>query len=340
MTLISFIIPTYNSASFVDKCLDSIYAQAIDVALYEVIVIDDGSSDNTVEVLEKYARQYPNFTYRVQQNAGPGVARNNGMKSARGEYLVFVDSDDYILPYDFESLITKVCLPQQLDILALSMCSQEGDRVITQQERDANGYSKNTADVVFTGCEYMIKNNFIASPCSYIFRRRFMTDNKIYYGEVRGCEDIDHTIIALFTARRIQYTTDQYYVCCGREGSLSRTPTITFELALTHTIRHAFAFLRQQEQYRNNPQLQQVLSDWLIYIFSIQYQHLFLLPINKIWHILKTSKSDIRFIYQQQQCSPRFSKQKRLLGLRACSSPMILGYILIQKCYFRLRHAK
>ena len=89
---ISVIIPVYNAAALIRRCLDSILAQKGDYA-YEVLLVDDGSTDDSVDIIESY--QNPCFKVFRQQNAGPAAARNRGLEEAKGEYVCFLDADDY-----------------------------------------------------------------------------------------------------------------------------------------------------------------------------------------------------------------------------------------------------
>lgn len=89
---LSIIIPVYNGALLLNRCLDSIFAQETQYT-YEVILIDDGSTDNTVEIIR--ARKELNIILLQQQNAGPAVARNKGIELAKGQYITFMDADDY-----------------------------------------------------------------------------------------------------------------------------------------------------------------------------------------------------------------------------------------------------
>lgn len=89
---LSIIIPIYNGALLVDRCLDNIFSQST-LFSYEVIIVDDGSTDNTVELIN--ARKEPNIVLFQQQNAGPAVARNKGVELAKGKYVAFMDADDY-----------------------------------------------------------------------------------------------------------------------------------------------------------------------------------------------------------------------------------------------------
>jgi len=105
MPRVSVIIPTYNRAHVVGEAIDSVLAQTYQD--FEIIVVDDGSTDNTREVLEDYARRHPDkmrVIYR-QTNGGAGAARNDGIRASQGEYIAFLDSDDLYLPNRLESAV-------------------------------------------------------------------------------------------------------------------------------------------------------------------------------------------------------------------------------------------
>lgn len=103
MKKISCIIPVYNSEKTIIKCLDSIFSQTNEI---EVVVVNDGSKDNSDEVIKEYMKKNPSYdlNYIVQENGGVSNARNHGLSKASGEYITFIDSDDYVLEGYFESL--------------------------------------------------------------------------------------------------------------------------------------------------------------------------------------------------------------------------------------------
>jgi glycosyltransferase involved in cell wall biosynthesis len=104
--LLSVLIPVYNAARFLPACLDSILAQ--DFTEYEVIVVNDGSTDDSAIVLQAYSTKFPRYLVVNQPNAGFGAARNTGMLHAKGEYLYFMDADDYLYPGLFKALASKI----------------------------------------------------------------------------------------------------------------------------------------------------------------------------------------------------------------------------------------
>ena len=103
MCKVSIIVPVYNVEKYLRECLDSIAMQTIDD--FEVICINDGSEDNSDRILTEYEKKYKNIKILVhEENKGLSAARNTGIRNAAGEYLLFVDADDYILPETCETL--------------------------------------------------------------------------------------------------------------------------------------------------------------------------------------------------------------------------------------------
>ena len=94
---ISIIIPVYNASQYLHECLDSVLSQTFD-GDYEVIAVNDGSTDNSLEICREYASKYPKFVVLTGENAGVSAARNKALDVAKGDWLVFVDVDDMLMP--------------------------------------------------------------------------------------------------------------------------------------------------------------------------------------------------------------------------------------------------
>ncbi|MBO7252573.1 MAG: glycosyltransferase [Oscillospiraceae bacterium] len=93
---LSFIVPVYNAAAYLPECLDSLLDQGISADSYEIICVNDGSRDHSLEVLQTYARKHPNIVIIDKENGGVTTARNAGLEKAQGDYIWFVDSDDFL----------------------------------------------------------------------------------------------------------------------------------------------------------------------------------------------------------------------------------------------------
>lgn len=104
---ISIIVPVYNTSSYLEKCLDSIYNQTFKD--YQLICVDDGSSDNSLQILKKYQNKIKNLKIISQKNQGVAAARNTALSHATGDYIIFIDSDDYIKENYLEVLYNESC---------------------------------------------------------------------------------------------------------------------------------------------------------------------------------------------------------------------------------------
>ena len=103
---VSIIVPTYNVENYIEDCLDSLVNQTLQDI--EIIVINDGSTDNTLENILKYSTKDKRIKVLYQKNAGPSAARNKGLEAATGEYVAFVDADDWISPNYMENLYREI----------------------------------------------------------------------------------------------------------------------------------------------------------------------------------------------------------------------------------------
>lgn len=117
-TKLSIIIPVYNVEKYLGRCLDSLLKQDLDLADYEIIAVNDGSTDASESILQKYAGEYANLKWVTTANQGVSEARNHGCNMAEGEYLLFVDADDYVAPNTLNQ-IYQTLVRNQLDVLVM-----------------------------------------------------------------------------------------------------------------------------------------------------------------------------------------------------------------------------
>lgn len=126
MDLISVIVPIYNVEQYLRQCLDSLTVQTY--KNIEVIMVDDGSPDNCGAICDEYAEKYNNFIAVHKENAGLGMARNTGLENAHGQYVIFIDSDDYISDSLIEDLYKELKLYQVDVCIGGFECTVEGQR--------------------------------------------------------------------------------------------------------------------------------------------------------------------------------------------------------------------
>ncbi len=166
----SIIIPAYNAEAFLPRCLDSIFSQEFDD--YEVIVINDGSSDGTAVLLEGYASKYPNMHVFTQSNHGMATARNRGVNVAQGDYILFVDSDDELMPHALSNLAPQI---NGEDIVGF------GTRIYNEQTGTNIDFQLSTHDTKrYSGWEYFNLYRLKSTPVHFVciwqrvYRRGFL----------------------------------------------------------------------------------------------------------------------------------------------------------------------
>lgn len=188
MVKISFILPCYNVAPYVGRCIESIETQDIPQEEYEVICVDDCSKDNTVEVIEQYQARYSNVQLvRHEVNQTAGGARNTGVREAKGEYLWFVDPDDAVFPNVLKAISDKI---EALKVEILFFNYQ------TQNETGETYDSRYPLfDGEMSGVDY-IKNyahgaiSLYSSIYSCVFLREYLVKNQIVYPKLRAGQDV------------------------------------------------------------------------------------------------------------------------------------------------------
>lgn len=141
---LSIIIPVYNTELYLKRCLDSVFSQDLQANDYEVIVINDGSTDDSLEILRDYEKRYNNMVLINQKNQGVSIARNEGLKIAIGESVTFIDSDDALYENVLKLVITKF-QEDNLDVLYLGMnaFSEEGALLDMKFDVGENSIIKN-----------------------------------------------------------------------------------------------------------------------------------------------------------------------------------------------------
>lgn len=197
--LCSFIIPAYNASKTIVRCLDSIYTLSINEADFEVIVIDDCSKDNTIQIVEKYAITHTNVTLlRQSENHRQGAARNRGISIAKGKYIVFIDSDDETNFGVLNAL--QLAEKYQLDMVAMHYVNVDERGNITEKEPII-------LEGLFTGVELQTKQPYwCTGPVPYIYSADLLKRTKYPFAEDVLFEDSDFVNVHLYHAKRMMYS--------------------------------------------------------------------------------------------------------------------------------------
>ncbi len=215
--VVSFIVPVYNVSKYLNRCLDSLAAQANQGI--EVIMVDDGSTDDSGAICEEYAKKYSNFYVYHQKNKGIPGARNTGLSYAKGEWICFVDSDDYI-ESDF---MKNVSLDKysEYDIIYFGFSRVDESGNITKMPIWENSMVLSREKSKLLGCiilhpDIMADSGIFPSGYQFttawgkLFKHAFLTDNDIMFQEsVRRSEDVIFSF-EVFLKKPVCYLEKQY----------------------------------------------------------------------------------------------------------------------------------
>lgn len=203
---LSVIIAVYNGEPYIKRCLDSILNQ--EGIKKEIIIINDGSTDNSLEILEKYKEEYNELVILNQKNSGQGVARNNGLKLAKGKYVTFIDIDDYLSNIQVYKRLIDRCENENLDMMIYRYnYVKEGSVIKTSKIEDDNK--------IYTSED--IINKFLSTSevegfCwNKIFKKNILEENKIKFIPNRKYEDIPFVVNSILNCKRIKFDSINAY---------------------------------------------------------------------------------------------------------------------------------
>lgn len=218
---LSIIIPAYNAEAYLPQCLDSILAQEHQGC--EVIVVDDGSTDGTAALLE----HYPDVKVVHQANRGMSTARNRGLDEARGEYILFVDSDDLLTAGALETLVADLSGEDIISFNANKLHDATGEQTYHPTIREPE-----TSDGWTYFCRHRLEATDIHFVCIWqrAYRRQFLIDNNLRFVDgLRRAEDDLFTTQAMLHAKSVKTITDCLYTYRVRQGSITRTADPSLE---------------------------------------------------------------------------------------------------------------
>lgn len=218
--LLSYIIPLYNTEAYIVRCLRSIIAQDQPEGGYEVIVVDDGSTDGGRELVEALAAEHPQVRLLSQTNAGVSAARNKALDAARGRFVQFVDSDDYLAEGMMQSLLQRA-IDESLDVLVFNYNCVDADGNDRPHDRDDN-YPSTAA---MTGVDYLEHHSMTPYVWRFLVRRDYLNQgNWRFDTSLIVCEDGALIARFLLNAPRVAHDGSAPYNYASRGDSAMHNP--------------------------------------------------------------------------------------------------------------------
>lgn len=262
---LSIVLPIYNTESYLVRCLDSVFNQDLSEDDYELIAINDGSTDNSLAILKEYESKHKNLVLIDQKNAGDSEARNRGLEKARGTYLTFLDSDDAIEHYSLGTIMKKA-EGENLDILYLRMTQYDENGNYLQELPDCGNPKE-----ILPGFEHP-RRTFPATLYRRSLTQGFIFDKEILLGTETVFNALSQT-----RASRCSYIDIPYYKYTFRMNSISKQGyTERSYHGYIKGIKNIRAF--QKEVHPNPTAIQQKFFDAVITIFMTRIVELSIMP--------------------------------------------------------------
>ena len=269
---LSIIVPVYNVERYLEKCLKSLCGLNIE---NEIIIINDGTKDGSLEIAEKFRENHKNENIKIisQKNQGLSEARNNGLKVAKGEYISFIDSDDFVDTENYEQFINETIKDKvDIGIGRYKKIIEKNNGTETELEcvTEIRNYNKGE---IKTGKEYfdIMYRNDMHDPEVWddLFRREFLLDNNIFFKKRRMHEDEIFTVETLLKASKVRFYGIYYYNYLQREKSIMSTKSLKNYQDMEKNINEIYNFMLTETDSRTK----KLLEDEIHRLYKIIIKH-------------------------------------------------------------------
>ena len=218
MFRLSIIIPMYNSEKYISDCLDSILRINLNKDEYEVIIVNDGSTDKSKDIVDPYIANNDNFKYIEQENQGLSGARNTGLKHSEGEYVWFVDADDKIDSSEFEKAIEELRSHKGIEVLAFYLKDVTGSGLFI------NVSCKHDSIPLYkeiSGADAVVKGYSPSSACAMFLKRQMLLENNLFFKIGMSHEDVEFTYRMMSVVNKVYFTDIIPYIYIRYTNTMS-----------------------------------------------------------------------------------------------------------------------
>lgn len=239
--VLSIIVPVYKVQDFLDDCVRSIVNQMLDTV--ELILVDDGSPDDCPQICDRWASKYNSITVIHKMNGGLSDARNAGIMSAKGIYVWFVDSDDWIGETAIHDILASIKHCVNIDLIAMQLVEVKNGK--QQIYGDYPDFPVNP--MIITNQKYVESNFPVLPSVRYIIRRNILMESNLLF--IKGVlhEDIPFCHMLIYKAKRISFLKKPTYFYRIREGSITTAPKIESCYSLVKNYKSIKQFSEENE---------------------------------------------------------------------------------------------
>ena len=238
---ISVIIPVYGVEKYIDKCLNSLVKQSLKEI--EIIVVNDGTKDNSQEIIDKYVKKYPDKVKSfIKENGGQGSARNYGLEKANGEYIGYVDGDDFIEKDMYKKLYNKA-KELNYDIVVCGNYNVSEDYKTRNIDVFINNYNTDLENILFGKMAVWNK----------IYKKDILINNKLEFKQKVWYEDLAFTLKAIINSNSYAFVDEPLYDYLRREGSTMNNSNVKRNLEILEAFDDILLYIKQnkKEEYLN-----------------------------------------------------------------------------------------
>lgn len=212
--MVSVVVPVYNSEKLVGRCLDSLISQSY--SNLQIIVVNDGSTDKSLDILKKYENVDNRIVVYNQRNSGVSVARNCGLKHAKGEFVLFVDSDDYILADTVETLMKNLDNNQDGIVFGYKLIGNGtwgSDTCVLEKIMNLNGNTTTAIEILKHVITIDPEEELLGYSVRYLYRNKILQKNSILFdSSLRISEDYKFIVEFLLHSRNIGVLNRELYI--------------------------------------------------------------------------------------------------------------------------------
>ena len=236
---VSVIVPVYNVEKYIDKCLNSLVKQSLKEI--EIIVVNDGTKDNSQKIIDKYVKKYPDkIKSYIKENGGQGSARNYGLEKANGEYIGYVDSDDFVEKDMYKKLYNKAK-------------ENNYDIVVCGNYNVSEDYQNKNIDTFINNYNTDLENIFFGKMAVWnkIYKRDILIKNKLEFKEKVWYEDLAFTLKAIMNSNSFAFIDEPLYDYLIREGSTMNNSNVQRNLEILDAFNDILSYIQhnKKEEY-------------------------------------------------------------------------------------------
>ena len=317
MSKVSIIVPVYNVEKYLDKCLNSLVNQTLkDI---EIIVVNDGSPDNSSKIIEKYKTKYSNIKVLNQDNQGLSDARNNALHLVKSDYIMYVDSDDYINE-DMVEKMYSVSINEDSDVVICGNNVVDENYSILSSSFPNNRTYKNSIEKIIFG-NMCVWNKLYKKDL--IVKNKFKFRSRVWY------EDIDFSFKVCTSAKKISFLDENLYNYLLRENSIMSSKNLERNLEILSTF----------EEIINYAKKKQIFKEYYNEIEFLNIDHIYISTITRILLSNSTQKKQKEIISKIiNYINSNFPRYKNNIYIKKLSrNRKIIFYSIYFKQYWLVR---